>query len=216
MRFALTKDHLDFFYRNHYIEFEDLLTLEDVLSLEEAVEEVLTKRMGKSRDPKKVYLAGSHCWQDDPRITKAALSLRLAEIVSQLTKERTLRLASSQILSGNLSEEKVFNEPMPIETLCSVQRVSCGVILHLSSSEELDDPQPKKPGSATFFSTRLPISFDYLTKTSQLTQLFFIYSVENALYTLTPTDPHTHALKKLGYGFGDHVRPDTHPIVITP
>ena len=216
MRFALTKDHLDFFYRNHYIEFEDLLTIEEVFSLEDAIEEVLTKRMGESRDPKKVYLAGSHCWQDDPRITKVALNPHLAEIASQLTKERTLRLASSQILSGGLSEKKVFDESLPLENLCSIQKVSCGLILHLSSSEELEDPQPKKPGSATFFSTRLPISFDYLTKTSQLTQLFLIYSVENSLYTLTPTDPHTHALKKLGYGFGDHVRPHTHPIVITP
>ncbi len=216
MRFALNKDHLDFYYRNHYIEFENLLTLEEVFSLEDAIEEVLTKRMGKNRDPKKVYLAGSHCWQDDPRIKKVALNTHLAEIASQLTKERTLRLASSQILFGGVSEEKIFNEPLPIESLCSIQKVSCGLILHLSSSEELEDPQPKKPGSATFFSTRLPISFDYLTKTSHLTQLFLIYSVENALYALTPTDPHTHALKKLSYGFGDHVRPHTHPIVITP
>ncbi len=216
MRFALAKDHLDFFYRNHYIEFEDILTLEEVFSIEDAIEEVLTKRVGGNRNPKKIYLAGNYCWQDDPRITKIALSYRLAEIASQLTKERTLRLASSQILSGSLSEEKVFDEPLPLENLCSIQKISCGVILHLSSSEELEDPQPKKIGSATFFSTRIPISFDYLTKTSHLTQLFFIYSVENALYALTPTDPHTHALKKLGYGFGDHVLPNTHPIVITP
>ncbi len=216
MRFALTKDHLDFFYRNHYIEFEDLLTLEEVTSLGSAIEQVLAKRIGENRNPKKVYLAGNHCWQDDPRIEKVALSTRLAEIASQLTKERTLRLASSQILSGCLSKEKIFNESLTLENLCSIQKVSCGLILHLSSSEELEDPQPKKPGNATFFSPRFPISFDYLTEISHLTQLFIIYSVKNSLYILSPTDPHTHVLKKHGYGFGDHVRPQTHPIVITP
>ena len=57
MRFALTKDHLDFFYRNHYIEFEDLLTIEEVFSLEDAIEAVLTKRIEWGNFEEYSYLA---------------------------------------------------------------------------------------------------------------------------------------------------------------
>ena len=216
MRLALTKDHLDFFYRNHYIELEDLLTPQQVETLAQGIEDVLTKRMGDVfRTPKKVYLAGQNCWNDDPRIRKVVLSRDLAEIASQLTKERTVRLAFDQVLCGSLSGEKIFDEPLHLQDLSSIQKVTCGLILNISSSEELDDPLPKKPGSATFFSLRHPLSFDYLSETSNLTQLMIVYAVDNALYTHNPIDPHTHALKKLHYGFGDHVRPHTHPIVLT-
>jgi hypothetical protein len=44
--------------------------------------------------------------------------------------------------------------------------------------------------------------------------LLFLYAEEDALYTLNPLDPHTHALKRMGYVFGDRLKETTHPHLI--
>jgi len=216
MRFALLKDHLDFFYQNHFIELEDLFTEKEMEALESSVEEVLTHRIGKGRDPKEVYLNGQNAYQESSQIKKIVLNKNLASIASELTKMRTLRLASDQILSGENVEEPLFSIEMALRDLCSLHKLRCGVILQISSPNELEDPLPKKSGSVTFFSPRLPISFDYLSNSPGLLQLVIFYASEPVTYTLTPTDPHTHALKKRGYAFGDQIERSVCPVVIKP
>ena len=215
MRFALTKDHLDFFYRHHYIEFEELLSPAEIKALLSGIETVLAKRTHQTPTPETIYRAGYNVWSEDPRVKKVALSSRLAEIASQLSKERTLRLAFDQILYGAPSETPLFPEPRTLKELSSVQPVICGLILTLESATPLEDPQPKKAGNATFFSPRHPLSFDYLTQNISMTQYLIVYTGEKSLYIHTPTDPHTHALKKQDYVFGDRLG-SSHPIVLKP
>ncbi|MCB1109629.1 MAG: hypothetical protein KDK64_01490 [Chlamydiia bacterium] len=215
MRFALTKDHLDFFYRHHYIEFEELLSPDEVEALLSGIEEVLSKRIKSSWTPEAVYRAGYNIWSENPSVKKVALSSHLAEIASQLSKERTLRLAFDQVLYGAPSETPLFAEPRTLKTLSSVQPVICGLILTLKNDEAFEDPQPKKPGNATFFSPRHPLSFDYLSQNLSTIQYLIVYTGDKALYVHTPTDPHTHVLKKQSYVFGDRLG-SSHPIVIKP
>jgi hypothetical protein len=40
-----------------------------------------------------------------------------------------------------------------------------------------------------------------------------VYCTDKTVYVLEKRDPHTHALKKLGYGFGDRLEEKTHPII---
>ena len=216
MRFALSKDHLDFFYQNHFIELEDLFTEDHIEGLRQSVEEVLIARIGASRDPKKVFLHGQNAYKDHPMIKKTVFNKNLASIASELTKIRTLRLASDQILAGNLVEDPLFKTEIPLRDLSSLSPLRCGAVIHIAASKELIDPLPKKPGRVTFFSPRLPISFDYLSNTPSLLQLMIFYGSEPLTYTLTPSDPHTHDLKKQGYAFGDPIERSVCPVVIQP
>ena len=125
MHFALAREHLDFFYQHHYIEFEDLLTEAEVESLSRALQETLAKRLHSKRetlaktDLKTLYLSGYDMWRDNPLIQKFVL----------------------------------------------------------------------RP------------------------QLMIVYVEEKGIYAYQETDLHTHAFKKLGYGFGDRLRNATHPIL---
>ena len=107
------------------------------------------------------------------------------------------------------------------------QDVICGLVLHLSSpslpvDQEILDiqedqttliPLPRKAGSGIFFSPNLPLSLDYLTETPHTSQLLIAYTEDIALYTRNTNDPHTHALKKLDYVFGDRLLSTTHPLL---
>lgn len=114
---------------------------------------------------------------------------------------------------------------MTLKQMSSIQGIVSGLILTLSdtpSEKELlkteEDhsvltPYPGKIGSGLFFFPNVPLSFDYLLETPGISQLLIVYTKETALYIHNPMDPHTHALKKLGYVFGDRLRSSTHPIV---
>lgn len=188
MRHALTKEHLDFFYQNHFITFEEVISQKECAALNAALEE----QIGNENDPEKIFEKGHNTWRKDPRIKKVVLSSRLAEIATQLSKERTLRIGSDQILVPKLPIE-----PAPIIDLCSVQKVVAGLTLSPFT------------GNATFYKPNEPIPFEEISEV----ELLIIYSEHHALYTHTPTDRHTHSLKKDGYGFGDHIDPKTHPII---
>lgn len=191
MRHALSKEHLEFYFKNHFITFDEVISEKERANLEAALEQLL----GKETDPQKIFEMGYDTWRKDPRIKKVVLSPLLAEIASALCKERTLRIGCDQVIPKGCALQ-----PTPIKDLCSVQKVLSGLILNPAT------------GSATFYAHFHPIPFDEL---EDPLQLMIIYAEHHALYTMTPTDPHKHALKKEGYGFGDHIAPRTHPLVLT-
>ena len=233
MHFALAREHLDFFYKHHYIEFEDLLTEVEVESLSRALQETLAKRLHSKRetlaktDIKTLYLSGYDMWRDNPTIQKFVLRPQLAEIASNLTKVRPLRIGFDQLFTASENADHLFKKPRTLHQMSSIQGTVCGCILHLSSSaipvtqatlaieEDMTAliPIPKKVGSAIFFNPELPLSLEYLVETPHVLQLMIVYAEEKGIYAYQETDLHTHAFKKLGYGFGDRLRNATHPIL---
>ncbi|MCB1085119.1 MAG: hypothetical protein KDK60_03350 [Chlamydiia bacterium] len=194
MRFALTKDHLDFYFKHHYLELEGLLTEEECLAL---CKETLPAN-------------GYDCWRKSPLFKKVTLSPRIASIASELTKTRSLRLAFDQLFLPD--QPPLYKKPLAIKEISSVQPTLSGLLIQLSPQDEPFEPLPLKVGSGRFFSPNLPLPLDDV-RAAPSTQLLIVYARELSLYTPTPTDPHTHALKKQGYVFGDRVRSTTHPIL---
>ncbi|MCB1106466.1 MAG: hypothetical protein KDK76_00040 [Chlamydiia bacterium] len=212
MRFALTKEHLDFYYRYHYIELEDLLSPKEVEELETSIDKLLPEDLSG----KELYKRGYDSWRKDPTIKKIVLRKTLAEVASELTKKRALRIAFDVPLTGKIGEVPLFDHPMTLDEISSVKPITCGLLLHLSSQNPPEDPLPKKPGNGVFFSPRHPFSFDYLSKDPTITQLLITYTNDHPLYTLNPIDPNTHVLKRSGYVFGDSLATTTHPFVLKP
>ncbi len=173
MRFGLEKGHHDFFHRHHHIEFEELLSEEDV---------------------KRLYIEKERRdgWRSDPEVKKVVLRSTLAEVASSLCKVSPLRMGFDQMILNEGEEEKF----LPLNEKSSIQKVACGLLLDLS----------EKKGSGTFFSPEFSFPLTYPS-------LLIVYVKEKALYIHEEKDPYNHALKKLGYGFGDRLQSDTHPIV---
>lgn len=233
MRFGLIKQHHDFFHRHHYLECEDLLSENEVKILKTALEETLAKRVRSSSqhlekiNAKELYLAGLDGWRDDSRIKKVTLRSTLAEIASQLFKVRSVRIAYDQMIYASNTPQKIFDHSLTLQEMGSIQKVIGGLMLNLAApslpvnqeilniQEDMTTliPLPRSEGSGIFFSPNLPLSLDYLTEMPHISQLLIVYTEDNALYIHNPLDLHRHALKKMGYGFGDHLRTTTHPII---
>lgn len=205
MRFGVAPEHLEFYYQNHFIEFEDLLSEEEASDLKEKIDKAPVKR---------------DLFRTDPGIKKIVLRHKLAEIASNLMKTKPLRIGYDMLLK---SGDNPFKEPTTLEEMSCFQGVVCGFVLSLTDeANELMEkgaspicPLPQKKGSGVFFTPETSLSFEKLFSLPDQTHLLIVYVIEKAVYQLAEDDPHTHDLKKLGLGFGDKLQNETHPIVFS-
>lgn len=107
MQFGIDTNHLRFFYTEHHIAFEDLITPDDRAYLKNCFRE-------GTRNPH----------SSDPRLEKIALNRHLARIAALLTKEKKLRLGYTEFTSSTI----------PLHTNSSIRPIKCGVFIHLDSS----------------------------------------------------------------------------------
>lgn len=236
MRFGLAKEHLDFFYQNHYIEFEQLLSKKDVQSLKKEIKKILAIRLNTQEGKLKnhpfptLYSGGFDTWRESDSIKRILLSKHLAEVAAQLVKKDLLRIGFDQIfytpsieISSSSSLKKTFSLP---SSFC-LQGIACGLILHLDAPlTPLDNPQsslekdekdlitiPHLAGNGIFFSPSSSLSLEPLMTTPGIFQVLIIYAEKNALYSYSENHIHTHQYKKFGYVFGDRLENSTHPIL---
>lgn len=196
MGFALTKEHHDFFHKNHFIEFEDLLSSKEMDPLEKAIDSLVT-----SEDWIHV---GHDGWRREESIKKVTFHKGFAEVASSLCKKSPLRLAYDQVIEGPLSKD-----PLNLIEASAIRKVVCGLILQLNPTSSAESPLvPKKRGSGVFFSPFCELDFP------KDCHLFMItYTEKVAQYVHETRDPNMHALKKLDYVFGDRLKGDTHPLL---
>ena len=240
MKFAIVKEHLDFFYQRHYIEFENLLTPNEVKALTGGLKEVLASRLNTQPEKlghqklKTLYLNGFDTWRESDLVKKVVLRPLFAEVASNLVKKKPLRIGFDQAFCTPSREEDLeasmpplFKHETTISQTSCLQGISCGLILHLSApavpahlselSIENDIkaliPIPRKAGSGIFFSPDMPLSLEHLMVMPGALQLLIVYTEDKTLYRLNHDDPQTHLYKKMGYVFGDKLKNTTHPLV---
>ncbi len=237
MRFATSPDHLTFFYENHFIEFENLLSDEQVSLLLNNSFDVLEKRLSISSKElsklsfEKRFKAGRDLWRENNQLKKMTLNSHFAEIAASLTKERQLRLSYSQFFSRSVPEKGDYPFPFltdnsSLNECSSFQNIICGLILQLSdhslpvhTQREDEDENDQKPlsilperaGNGIFFLPNTPLSFEPFFTPPFCHQLLIVYSKEPSIYRFEKKDPNTHFLKKIGCGFGDRLEDSTHP-----
>ncbi|WP_420421327.1 hypothetical protein [Simkania sp.] len=240
MKFAIAKEHLDFFYQHRHIEFENLLSEQEVDTLKKSLFETLAKRLNSREEKLKnhnfssLYMAGFDTWRDSDTIKKILLRPQLAEIASNLVKKKPLRMGFDQALyipqvfhESKENMPPLFKKETSLASTSCLQGIVCGLILHLDApavpteSSELsieEDvqkliPIPKQAGSGIFFSPDTPLSLEHLMSTPGTCQILIAYTTDISLYRLCEDDPHTHTYKKMGYVFGDRLKNTSHPLV---
>lgn len=196
MGFGLTKEHHDFFHKHHFIEFEDLLSTKESETLKKAIDLISI-----SED---WIHEGHDVWRLKEAIKKVTLHKGLAEIALHLCKKKPLRIAYDQVIEGPLSKN-----PLNLIEASSIRRVVCGLTLQLDKASTAESPLvPKKQGSGVFFSPFCQLNFP-----EHCHLLMIAYTERTSQYIHEKRDPNLHALKKLGYVFGDRLKNDTHPLL---
>lgn len=211
MRHAVVSEHREFFTRNHYIEFDDLFPAED---LADHVNRVLDSRLKKrSRTAYDLFMVGRDVWRNDSHVEKIVLNRAIAEVAADLFKQKTLRIAYDQAISTALSIESSFLKSAKLQEISCFQHLVGGVILRLTPDPAPPPVLPRKVGSGVFFGPDFVFPFPSLFQAPSQCFLLIAYCQEKTVYVLEKNDLHTHALKQLGYSFGDKMNNETHPIV---
>lgn len=128
--------------------------------------------------------------RENPPLLKALQTSRLGQVGAGLFRKQRLRIVFSQY-------GPYFEGTLPIEEISSMSETCGGCIIDLQS------------GSTTFYHAQHPIDFSSLATP----YLLIVLATDKARYKYQESDPFTHQLKKLGYGFGDLITDDTHPLI---
>ncbi|HPE85278.1 MAG TPA: hypothetical protein PLO43_03770, partial [Chlamydiales bacterium] len=160
------------------------------------------------------YMTGHDLWRKDATIKKTVLSRDLAHILSQLTKIKPMQIGFDQVLQTSPSTLKFTQKPCLLKEISSVGPAIGGLLINLSQDAiETDAPLPQTPGNLLFFGAELPLPFPDIVSLPDQLFLLIVYCNVKPRYLACPNDPHSHQLKKQGYGTGDHLTSDTHPII---
>jgi len=219
MKYILTSDHLHFFSQHHFIEFEDLLSMEEIDHYRKILDESLSKRLKvplQKVSCDTLFMHGRDLFRKNEDIKKFASRKVFAEIGAQLFNEKILRLASDHYFrSEKNTSSDVLSSSLSLQQLNCFQRISGGLLFNFCQQDLSSAlfPFPIKKRSGVFLSPILKLNFSSFFAHPHSSFFLITYGPEKLIYTLSQTDPHTHDLKKLGYVFGDAVQTTTHPIV---
>lgn len=230
MKATLAKEHKDYFYTHQMLECEDLLTPEQMDGAAAAIDQILIKRLGvSSYSPEEAFVIGRDLWRDSIVVKKIVKHASFANIAIDLMQQKNLRIGYDQyFFSGAIPEflnqnayKNFLNHNSSLEDRTCIQGIVCGLMLcikgdYCSNADERKtdnkDVFPTKAGQGIFFSSKLPFSFNSLTKRFGQHFLLITYALPNAVYIFQEKDPHLHALKKIGYSFGDKLSDKLHPV----
>lgn len=238
MKLAIAKEHRHFFEKEGLIEFEGVLTQEQLLALDRAIDQALALRTGvpserwKHLTAEQLFLNGRDLWRSYEPLRQFICQPRFGQIASDLLDKKPLRLGFDQFLPvrpPDPSSKSIYadflSQQLSLEEVSCLSGVLCGLMIGLSgkretSGEEIEvqeknekDIFPREPGSVVFFQPQT--IFNWQTIYQHIGQRFYLIVYTQALshYLLQPRDPHTHALKQLGYVFNDKLLDRLNPIV---
>lgn len=164
---------------------ERFLDLEGLITEDEAL--ALREALDHALDANP---SGRDLERKDPVVKKGLHLTRLGQIGSALFGRKRLRLAFTQY-------PPCF-ETASFEEMSSITEVEGGCVIDLLS------------GKVIFYPADEVIDFEAFAHPIIILGI----SKEFGRYKLQEKDPHTHLLKKLGYGFGDKPTEATHPLIL--
>ncbi len=243
MKIQLASEDIAYFEKNGRIEFQGLVTEQDLSILGRAIDEEIQKRaslqekdetfrMGshnrvtsfgkKEMNPGLVMQHGRDVSLSTVKIRDIVHSRKFAETASQLLHKKPLRWGFDQVIDQEMFMQNIGKD-FDLEKSLSVSGLLIACAIFLDTDENIDSNESK--GRVLFFKPR-KIESDRIeeiesffkpsdkTSDSAFTPVFlFGYTDARPMYLMNPKDPHTHYLKNYGYGFGDRLKETTHPIL---
>ncbi len=222
MRLAISPDHKEFFLKNNYIEFEELLSAGQLADLRKSADETLASRIKISASKpgyspsKAAFHAGYDLWRDNASVKKAVQKKEFALLASELFQTLPLRCAFDQYFST----AQISTSPFPEAT--TLQESSCLTPLAGALILLLDDllkplssfPLPINAGNGLFISPSLPIPWPEIFSLPDLKMLIIGYSGKKTMFSAGTRDPRAMDVKMQGYVFNEFLNDSKHPILI--
>ena len=193
MRYTITSQQFDYLRRERHIEFEAFFSREEAETLKILLD---TARANNA--------TGRDLERGNFPLIKALKISRLAQAASALFHQKQMKIAFTQYYPPYKSIDA-------LEDLTSVSETLGCALLNLSLDPLPDFAYlPIEMGDVGFYENEFPIDFTDLERPV----LLIAFATKKARYKLQEKDPHTHLLKKIGYGFGDILAEETHPLIL--
>lgn len=221
MKYASANEHRDFFQKNRFIEFDDLLSMDQISNLKTLIGK---NNDLKNKSPEKLFQLGRDLWRANSDIKKIVLQRKFAEVASELFMVKPLRIGYDQFIFSinphyqyeieNSSYSNLMKSKSDLQQISALDGVVGGLMLRLDAHEApVSAPFPSKAGSGIYFDAAFPIDFSQLLNNQE--QMFFliVYVQSNAYYALNEKDPNVSFLKRFGYIYGSKLALKHHPIV---
>lgn len=232
MKYTIASEHRDFFRKNQIIEFEDIVSKDQLHKINAEIADIVSKRQGLAKDKfDKIssgnkFLQGRDLLRESPVLKKAYA--QFAEYAAALSEKNGLRFGCDQYLpwihSSNLpidrtSYSSLFKQPMTLNDFISLKDIICGFILCLNEAPqeaiEAENPLPfpHKDGSAVFVGPEHLLNFRELSETMGANYLLIVFAESAATYDPKAADPFANQLKHMGYIPGEKLKEKTHPLL---
>lgn len=217
MRFALILEQRDFFRKNHFIEFEGLLSAAQIQQLNAQIDNHILHEPSKYSNIETTDYYD--LWRDIETVKKTIHKPCITHIASELFEICPLRIAFDQLFVP-FSENPLFQTSSSLTDFCCIKPLAGGILFLLEGLK--DDslrtdsfPLPKTPGNALFISPTFIIPWPELFSLHGLRFLFVAFAPEKSFYRQEQTDPYSSLLKKWGYAYNDCLKSDLHPILFS-
>lgn len=238
MKFAIAKEHRDFFQKEGWIEFNDFLTFDQLSLINQAINSTLAERTNTPVErlqllPSQTFFQHGHdLWRANQVLRKFITQARFGEIASELVEKKPLRLGYDQLFPSR-QESKYFEnkataysnfieQTTTLETISSIEGLVCGLMIALDQPSTIStenegendiDIFPQQAGNVIFFQPTTQINLNHLYSHPGSRYYLIVYTQMSAFYHFKSTDPHTHALKHLGYIVYDKLDDKRNPII---
>ena len=157
MKYAVDGDHRNFFQKHHRIEFDGLLSSEQIKACNTALNEVLCVRLSKTlanvnRLPSEtLFMAGHDLWRAHPVIKKIVTQRTYGEVAAELFLQQPLRLAYDQLIipptpaiiqtEANPVYVELIEKGATLESMSGIQGIIGGLMLCLSDAPIKVEPE---------------------------------------------------------------------------
>ncbi len=209
---TLTAQQIAFFAKNGYLELEGLFSEEECRQYSLAINPEKLKRLPLSEQ----LIQGRDLWRHASALKTLIFSRRLSTIAASLTPKVSLRVALDQWFPSDFS----LPRPAKLNELFCIQGITCAIFIQLEPGiTEVPEktspiglfPFPKGRGNALIVQPNLLLNWPTLAASQNL--YLIAYCQINSVYVQNSNDPAGLNLRALGYGYGDPLRNDTHPVM---
>jgi hypothetical protein len=155
---------------------------------------------------------GRDLWRHQESL-QTFLLRKLGPIALALSGKNKLHLGCDQWITKPNQPQKIG----PIKELFSLQGFAIGLIIaenpiHLPRRSPLGIlPMPTQSNHVLFFRPDLLLDWPHTSGDLYMA----LYTLPNAVYIHNPHDPLTHELKQYGYNFGDTLKNEFHPLILS-
>lgn len=216
MKFAISLEQKDYLKKNGFIPFSDLLTKDELITLNQGIDEALNARLQKNASNKDLFACGHDLFRDSPLVKRIVTSKKLVGLIYELVGKKPIRLAFDQLLPEHTPYSKAidaFSETATFQEMSGISNLQGIFLISIKTFPGLSKETALLPASGYFILPSHP--FPFLTKAPSDHHRFFLigYGEAYSQYLYEPKDPQNHYLKSLGYVFGDKLNDREHPIL---